>query len=841
MVTDDPLIGKKLGDYTILSLLGRGGMSRVYKGYDENLDRYAAVKVIDSDFATTTEAEYTRRFQIEARAIAHLRHPNIVGVYQFGRSEGIYYMAQVFLEGKDLRTLLKEYVRRGERMPADEVLRIVRDITSALDYAHEQGVIHRDIKPSNIMLERHSGRAILMDFGLALSVHEGTMGDTFGSAHYIAPEQAVSSAQATAQSDLYSLGVVIYEMLTGKVPFDDPSVMSVALKHLNEPPPPPSLYNPDLPPAVEAVILRALEKEPERRHPSGKALYEDLKRAFERARPAPSGAAAVSELLNAPSSELEDWPDETAPVTHPTPPSSPSAPTPPRATRGGLAGRFARRKAEKELQAALEKGELALDDSELEKLLSGYSDPSEVGLVGEGAAGITRPLPPDSTPHELKAAQPRKGRRLRLGCLAVLVLVLGATAAFLWKDRILTPTETTPTAFSATAPTLTVTRAETLQAAGSTEPAHTETPTHTATATHTLTPKPTQAMTEVEGAAALPSPTETVAPSATATATLTTSPSPTAAPPTRTPTLASAAANTAEKTPNIRLIYKDEGNGEGYFLLVNTSTERLDISPLVFQQQRPDGSTLRYEARLWERDDIIADPTSMPGRSCFQLVTVNGTNLRIGTADCPYFLGYYRTTFPSRYFWLSDDPTATFTVSVPGMSQPLATCPVGTNECAFFYDPEAVAQAIAYATAEAEAQKQDNTLRLLYDKDGFLVVNTSARTLDISQLIFERQMPDGSVRRFEARYWDRPGILEPPTQMEPDGCYQLVRAGSTQVTPPRSVCRRFLGWFSTGLSRRYFWIAEESGATFTVRLNGQEEPLRVCPIDEGTCTVYLPE
>ena len=252
MAMEDSLIGKKLGDYVIQALLGRGGMSRVYRGYDENLQRYAAVKVISGDFATTSEEEYTRRFQSEARAIAHLRHPNIVGVYQFGRWEGIYYMAQVFLEGKDLRQLLKDYEQLHKRIPVPDLLRITRDVASALDYAHEQGVIHRDIKPSNIMLEKKTGRAILMDFGLALTVQEGTMGDTFGSAHYIAPEQAMSSARAVPQSDLYALGVVIYEMLAGSVPFDDPSVMSVALKHLNEAPPPLSTFAPDISPGGRA-------------------------------------------------------------------------------------------------------------------------------------------------------------------------------------------------------------------------------------------------------------------------------------------------------------------------------------------------------------------------------------------------------------------------------------------------------------------------------------------------------------------------------------------------------------------------------------------------------------
>src|SRR5690606_26556901 len=128
------------------------------------------------------------------------------------------------------------------------------EIANALDYAHQQGVIHRDIKPSNIMMTTTG--AVLTDFGLALTTTEGTKGDTFGSAHYIAPEQAISSARAVPQSDLYSLGVVLYEAFTGQVPFDDPSVMSVALKHLNEPPPSPSLYNPELPKSIERVLLK---------------------------------------------------------------------------------------------------------------------------------------------------------------------------------------------------------------------------------------------------------------------------------------------------------------------------------------------------------------------------------------------------------------------------------------------------------------------------------------------------------------------------------------------------------------------------------------------------------
>lgn len=279
---NDPLnlIGKQLGDYKIERSIGQGGMARIYKGYDDKLERYAAIKIFDAQGVASDELdEYRQRFMREARAIARLRHPNIVSVYQTGTYEDLNYMAMMFIEGRDLRYVLKEHVAHSTRMSKVDILRIISDIASALDYAHREGVIHRDVKPSNIMIMA-DGHAILTDFGLALSIPEGTIGTTFGSVHYIAPEQATSSALAVPQSDLYSLGVVLYEMLTGKVPFDDASAMSVALKHLSEPPPPPTMYNTDISPEVEVMVLKALDKDAGKRYQTGAAFIAALENAF---------------------------------------------------------------------------------------------------------------------------------------------------------------------------------------------------------------------------------------------------------------------------------------------------------------------------------------------------------------------------------------------------------------------------------------------------------------------------------------------------------------------------------------------------------------------------------
>ncbi len=274
----DPLIGAQLANFRIERLIGSGGMASVYYGTDITLQRPVAIKVIDEKQRKTSH--YAERFLSEARIVASWRHPNICQIYYADDQNGLLYYVMEYIDGMNLSELLGNYISGGELIPHEDVLMVGRGIAKALDYAHERGVIHRDVKPANVIIDRE-GQIYLTDFGLAKDIHRDSLGDVFGTAHYIAPEQARSSNDVQPQSDVYALGVILYEMLTGVVPFDDPSPVVVALQHVNRAPPKPRAINSNITPTTEAILLKALAKDPADRFPTASKLMDNLERAFE--------------------------------------------------------------------------------------------------------------------------------------------------------------------------------------------------------------------------------------------------------------------------------------------------------------------------------------------------------------------------------------------------------------------------------------------------------------------------------------------------------------------------------------------------------------------------------
>ena len=270
MLKEGIVLGER---YEIISRIGAGGMADVYKAQDHKLNRLVAVKVMKAEFREDTS--FVAKFQKEAQAAAKLSHPNVVNVYDVGEDRGLYYIVMELIEG----ITLKNYIARKGKLSVKEATSIAIQVSLGLEAAHNVGIIHRDVKPQNIIIST-DGKVKLSDFGIAKAINSNTItANVMGSVHYSSPEQ-VRGGFSDAKSDIYSLGITMYEMVTGRVPFDGDTTVAIAIKHLQEEIVPPSIYTPDLPYSLEQIILKCTQKDPGRRYANIGNMIDDLKQSL---------------------------------------------------------------------------------------------------------------------------------------------------------------------------------------------------------------------------------------------------------------------------------------------------------------------------------------------------------------------------------------------------------------------------------------------------------------------------------------------------------------------------------------------------------------------------------
>ena len=474
------------GRYQIGELLGQGGMSSVYKATDPNLRRSVAIKLIHPHLSNNPE--FVRRFEEEATGVARLRHPNIIQMYDFNHEGGVYYMVMEYVAGETLQARLKRLNASGRHLPLREALKYTLDVCNAAGYAHQRGMIHRDIKPANVMLDVH-GNAILMDFGIARMVggqqHTAT-GAVLGTALYMAPEQ-IQGLHPDARADIYSIGVMLFEALSGRPPFEADSAMTLMMMHLNDPVPDLGQLHPGIPLELQEIANKALKKDRAERYQSGEEMAAALQQAL--AEVAESPAMTAPAPPKSKPAKAERAASAPPPAETPRPEATfiePASPTPAQASRP----------AGPPPEATMVEPVVGLDPH------ATYVEPSEAAAARAfvppgpsvearaGQAAAAYPAPPVTAP-----ARGLRGKSLGI-LIGVMLLVVIAGGAFLFSQ--LGPgrgePESTPAALI---PPLAPTESQALPAAAPTE---TQAP---PSATDTPTPEPTVIPTET----VLPSPT----------------------------------------------------------------------------------------------------------------------------------------------------------------------------------------------------------------------------------------------------------------------------------------------------------------------------------------------
>src|ERR671936_668982 len=323
MAVSDTLIDTLFdGRYRILRKLGSGGMANVYLAEDQELGRRVAIKILNDRHAN--DDQFVERFRREAKNAAGLSHPNIVSIYDRGEAEGTYYIAMEYLEGRTLKELI---VSRGPA-PIPVAIDYARQILSALRFAHRNGIVHRDIKPHNVLVDGE-GRVKVTDFGIARAGAASQMteaGSIVGTAQYLSPEQAKGTA-VDQRSDIYSLGIVLYELLTGSVPFTGDTPVEIAMKHISETPVPPSEKRPEVPHDLDLVVVRALAKDPGDRYPSAEEMDADLERVARGVAVSRVTEESATQIMAAPTTVMTA-PTAATRVAAPPRRSPPAAPPP---------------------------------------------------------------------------------------------------------------------------------------------------------------------------------------------------------------------------------------------------------------------------------------------------------------------------------------------------------------------------------------------------------------------------------------------------------------------------------------------------------------------------------